>query len=643
MQLWALMIVRNEADILALNVLHHLSAGVDRFLIVDNGSTDGTTLVLERLARERPVRWTMERGPARQSEILTALAREAYLAGADWVLPIDADEFWWSEARTLRTELRNSRAGALRVDVINFVQRRTQERFSPQGLRHMNRRPPSQVGPVERAPDRVERREIGFVEMMYPPKWVSRATIALGIEEGNHDASGLDGDRLPAERLVCLHAPLRCRAVLQAKSQSADGMDGLHKDRWWHVLRWRGLAEAGLLDEEWAANSYVGDSLQVYGAHHPLVRDSRLVDLAAPWLDASAALVTEASARAGSRAVVIAFGGDARNQRLPLGRPDLSVDAALLATTLERIRGVDGWLRDEEARLLMATAWRAATTVPAASIVEIGSYCGKSTVALASIVKASAGGGRVHAIDPHEGVVGACDTAVGVTVGAPTLKALRRNLADADVADVVEIVPQSSFEVTWTQPIELLFVDGLHDEESVRRDVGHFESCVAVHGYLVFHDCDDSFPGVKACVDEVLASGRYREVARAVSLVVLQKLPAGESMPSGPPAIRASRLERGIQFLRRAIDERDERLADRERAIEWLQSVVSLRNAQLADREAGIEWLRSSLADLGTSLAAREEAIQWLRSMLALRDVRIAELENAIASHQDGGAVRNAR
>ena len=34
------MVVRNEADIVRLNILHHLSSGVDRFLVVDNGSSD---------------------------------------------------------------------------------------------------------------------------------------------------------------------------------------------------------------------------------------------------------------------------------------------------------------------------------------------------------------------------------------------------------------------------------------------------------------------------------------------------------------------------------------------------------------------------------------------------------------------------
>ena len=63
MQLWAVMIVRNEVDILALNVLHHLSMGVDRFLIVDNGSTDGTGAVLGLLSRDWPIRWTIDPGP----------------------------------------------------------------------------------------------------------------------------------------------------------------------------------------------------------------------------------------------------------------------------------------------------------------------------------------------------------------------------------------------------------------------------------------------------------------------------------------------------------------------------------------------------------------------------------------------------
>ena len=80
-KLFGLMMVRNEADIIQLNILHHLAAGVDCFLVVDNGSTDGTDRILDRLSRRLPLVWTRYEGPYYQWDITTQLAREAYLRG----------------------------------------------------------------------------------------------------------------------------------------------------------------------------------------------------------------------------------------------------------------------------------------------------------------------------------------------------------------------------------------------------------------------------------------------------------------------------------------------------------------------------------------------------------------------------------
>ena len=90
--------VRDEVDIVRLCVLHHLTAGCERILVVDNGSSDGTTTVLRRLAKRTPVSWTFDPGPYAQDELMTGLVGEAARAGADWVLPLDADEFWTGEA-----------------------------------------------------------------------------------------------------------------------------------------------------------------------------------------------------------------------------------------------------------------------------------------------------------------------------------------------------------------------------------------------------------------------------------------------------------------------------------------------------------------------------------------------------------------
>jgi hypothetical protein len=205
---------------------------------------------------------------------------------------------------------------------------------------------------------------------------------------------------------------------------------------------------------------------------------------------------------------------------------------------LRRMLPIRGWLDPPEAELLMAAAEHAlvASSQPA-SVVEVGSYCGRSTVALGSVVAALAPGAAVHAVDPHGGLVGAVD--VRLDRGPRTLEELKNNLESWGLAGVVRVVPQASFEVEWAGPIAFLLVDGLHDYANVARDFLHFEPWLVAGGLAAFHDYTDCYPGVRQFVDELLARRSFRVIGRASSLVVLEKrLPdsaAATPVPGAPP------------------------------------------------------------------------------------------------------------
>ena len=84
--------ILDEAGIIGETVGYLLDQGVDKLLISDGGSTDGTQ---EILAKFPEVELLDQTGPFDQGAEITRLSRMAYEQGAEWVVPFDADEFWW--------------------------------------------------------------------------------------------------------------------------------------------------------------------------------------------------------------------------------------------------------------------------------------------------------------------------------------------------------------------------------------------------------------------------------------------------------------------------------------------------------------------------------------------------------------------
>ena len=169
--------VRNEVDIIETNLRHHLTTVLDEAIVVDNGSTDGTFELLVELAEELPVQLASEIGHVYQSGRVTRMARFAAQQGADWVLPIDADEFWVARDVSFRSVLEEAPpdARALFVDVINFVQRRDVLAAHPGVVATMTMRPVDVVGTAEEASRLVQTGAVSWVELPYAPKAVHRA------------------------------------------------------------------------------------------------------------------------------------------------------------------------------------------------------------------------------------------------------------------------------------------------------------------------------------------------------------------------------------------------------------------------------------------------------------------------------------
>ena len=170
-------------------------------------------------------------------------------------------------------------------------------------------------------------------------------------------------------------------------------------------------------------------------------------------------------------------------------------------------RNTSGFLADNEVRFLGMLA----ACIPATgTMVEIGSYKGKSTVMLASVA-ARYGGGPVVAIDPHEGL-----SYLGVDVAAPYLSAtfdeFLTNLRTAGVENQVEAQRMYSRDAAknWTRPIRLLWIDGDHSYKGCKEDFDLFSPFLADGAVVAFHDALNSFEGpIRVFVEDVLRSERF--------------------------------------------------------------------------------------------------------------------------------------
>jgi len=137
-----------------------------------------------------------------------------------------------------------------------------------------------------RSRELVESRQIAFVEIQYPAKWLPRSSPDLRILIGAHGVEGTAGIPVASSDIVCLHAPIRSRAVLDSRAEHGRRLleGGYSPDHGWQNQRWYHLQAAGALDDEWRANSTRDGFIEVGERRTPLLFDPRLSDAVRPWI-----------------------------------------------------------------------------------------------------------------------------------------------------------------------------------------------------------------------------------------------------------------------------------------------------------------------------------------------------------------------
>jgi len=150
-------------------------------------------------------------------------------------------------------------------------------------------------------------------------------------------------------------------------------------------------------------------------------------------------------------------------------------------------------LRPRELEVLYVTASEVAPKV----VVEVGSYCGVSSVVLGHVVKGS--GGTLYCIEPY-----------------PPPK-LYGNLRRFGVAGVVKVVkaasPRVDIVTLGLSAVHYLLIDGDHKFESVLADYRFWSKLVVSGGRVAFHDYY-SHIGVRQALKEIQgAGGKLKQIA----------------------------------------------------------------------------------------------------------------------------------
>lgn len=252
MRLGMSLIVRDEADIIAENIKFHAQNGVDAFVVVDNGSKDGTRDILADLCTSYDMDVIDYPGLFIQEKIATGLAEHLRVCKhVDWLISNDADEFWVPRTGDLKSCISMSIPVA-RAPRYNLLPTKKDIADRQYRFFHNVMLVENPLGPQPPTTDPDIPLKHPMMLRTFPPKVMCRMAGLKAIHQGNHDVEHIGKPANDIDEITVFHFPLRQYDAFETKIRNhSESFKDRPPEASWHLRRWFACYQRGTLKNEY--------------------------------------------------------------------------------------------------------------------------------------------------------------------------------------------------------------------------------------------------------------------------------------------------------------------------------------------------------------------------------------------------------
>jgi predicted O-methyltransferase YrrM len=500
--IYSITMVKNEIDIIEIFIRYNLNF-LDKMMILDNGSTDGTLEIILELIREGlPIDLAFDHNPAYiQAEIITSLMYntiEKY--NPDFILPLDADEFI---ATYKNVDIKKTIAG-FPEDSLTYLSWITYVPTVKDNLDETN---------ILRRISHRRSVQHNYDEKVLIPTALAKKQKVM-IKQGSHDLKKIDGvtwKKNSIETLSLAHYPVR--SVDQMKSKYLVGWlanlarpEQVLFDWYYYYNIIKGGKDFTVKDLTFLALYYdVIDKDQEIGVIEDPIDLKSLNDMNLRYsqhfsIDVTKNILNYTENLAREYSLL--------RHQVDDKEPEEYVTDEKILSRIKDFLLIEGWLSVREACELYRTA--RLSIGENLSVAEIGSWLGRSSYVLARAIEDKRGS-CLHCIDAFDGAGDAASEELyheeRKKIGGdnPLLMKFKSNMEKAGVLPRIKVHKGYSFDVInkFEAKLDLLFIDGNHDYQSVLKDYMEWSPLIKKGGHIAFHDVGSSHTvGPKQVVEQ---------------------------------------------------------------------------------------------------------------------------------------------